>query len=144
MTSIFRMEIETMIGFNCTNTPQMASLNCICCALHLSDTFVVPICCVTFFLWKIRADTWSELWSRKKSRFLANSLNALKLPLMLCSSKGARAGSGLVTARGWSPRTMVCRVRSRLPSAAQGEQRKRCSKQTLLLVTPSAKFAQKF
>lgn len=60
----------------------MASLNYICYAVHLSGMFVCPICCVISFLLKIRADTVSKLWSRKMSRFLANSLNALKLLLL--------------------------------------------------------------
>lgn len=51
MTSIFQVEIETIIEFNCMNMLQeMTSLNCICYALHLSDTFVRPICCAVFCL----------------------------------------------------------------------------------------------
>lgn len=46
----------------------MASLNYICYAVHFSGTFARPICCAIFFLRKIRADTVSKLWSRKKVR----------------------------------------------------------------------------
>ncbi|XP_049671343.1 uncharacterized protein LOC126044944 isoform X1 [Accipiter gentilis] len=68
-------------------------------------------------------------WSPETTRFL-------HLPLLPASQQGHPAGSCLVAARLWSPRTVVHRVGSRLPSPAQGEQRKRCSKPTLLLVAP--------